>query len=121
MAGSRSATPGSRTPYVIVGGSPPRALQVPGSRFPLGSRREVEYGSLEGRLEPGERLLLFTDGLPEAPTATGDPIGYLALEKLLSADSVSADVFVDRLFDRLRAATAPVLEDDWTAVAVERI
>ena len=108
-------------PYVIVGGSPPRALQVPGSRFPLGSRREVEYGSLEGRLEPGERLLLFTDGLPEAPTATGDPIGYPALERLLSGDSVAADAFVDRLFERLRAATAPVLEDDWTAVAVERI
>ncbi len=107
-------------PYVVVGGSPPRALHVPGSRFPLGSRREVEYGSLEGRLEPGERLLLFTDGLPEAPTATGDPIGYPALERLLSADSISADVFVDRLFDQLRAATAPVLEDDWTAVAVER-
>ncbi|HSD72248.1 MAG TPA: SpoIIE family protein phosphatase [Thermoanaerobaculia bacterium] len=108
-------------PYVVVGGSPPRALQVPGSRFPLGSRREVEYGSLEGRLEPGERLLLFTDGLPEAPTATGDPIGYPALERLLAGDSVVAGVFVDRLFERLRAATAPVLEDDWTAVAVERI
>jgi MFS family permease len=108
-------------PYVIRSGCAPRALAVSGSRFPLGSRREVEYGSLEGRLEPGERLLLFTDGLPEAPTASGDPIGYPALERLLSADSISADVFVDRLFDRLRAATSPVLEDDWTAVAVERI
>ena len=108
-------------PYVVRSGCAPLALEVSGSRFPLGSRREVEYGSLEGRLEPGERLLLFTDGLPEAPTAGGDPIGYPALEELLVGDSLSAAEFLDRLLDRLRSATASTLADDWTAVVVERI
>jgi hypothetical protein len=108
-------------PYVLRDGERPRALGVPGSRFPLGLRRDTEYGSLDGRLNTGEKLLLVTDGLPEAPTSAGDPIGYVALEELLIGDSRSSAEFLDTLLQRLRAATAPVLEDDWTAVAVERI
>lgn len=115
------ANAGLPDPYVVRAGTAPRALDVPGSRLPLGSRRDVEYRSLEGRFEPGEKLLLFTDGLPEAPTSTGDPIGYPALERLLSSDSLASAEFLDELLTRLRAATAPTLEDDWTAVAVERI
>jgi serine phosphatase RsbU (regulator of sigma subunit) len=108
-------------PYLVGRNARPRALEVPGSRFPLGSRADVEYRSLEGRLRPDETLLLFTDGLPEAPTAAGEPIGYPALERLIAPDSQPAGAFLDGLLERLRAATAPALEDDWTAVAVERI
>jgi serine phosphatase RsbU (regulator of sigma subunit) len=84
-------------------------------------RRDAEYGSLDGRLDAGEKLLLVTDGLPEAPTSAGEPIGYVALEELLIGDSRSSAEFLDTLLQRLRATTAPTLEDDWTAVAVERI
>jgi len=115
------ANAGLPDPYVLKDGAAPRPLAVPGSRFPLGTRRDVEYRALEGRLEPGERLLFFTDGLPEAPTASGDPIGYAALEGLLTGDSISPSGYLDGLLDRLRAITAPTLADDWTAVAVERI
>jgi len=115
------ANAGLPDPYVLKDGAAPRPLAVPGSRFPLGTRRDVEYRALEGRLEPGERLLFFTDGLPEAPTASGDPIGYAALEGLLTGDSISPSGYLDGLLDRLRAITAPTLSDDWTAVAVERI
>jgi hypothetical protein len=115
------ANAGLPDPYVVRAGAAPRALVVPGSRFPLGSRREVEYRSLEGRLGPDETLFLFTDGLPEAPTGAGDPIGYPALERLIVFDPSRTGGFLDELLERLRAATAPTLEDDWTAVAVERI
>jgi hypothetical protein len=108
-------------PYVLRDGARPRALGVPGSRFPLGLRRDAEYGSLDGRLDAGEKLLIVTDGLPEAPNSAGDPIGYVALEELLIGDSRSSAEFLDTLLQRLRSATAPTLEDDWTAVAVERI
>jgi hypothetical protein len=107
-------------PYVIRAGASPRPLAVTGARFPLGSRRDVEYESLEERLEPGDRLFLFSDGLPEAPTAAGDPIGYPGLEEMLSKESASPGAYLDAVLDRLRAATVPVLADDWTAVALER-
>lgn len=115
------ANAGLPDPYVVRAGAPPRTLDVPGSRFPLGSRRDVEYRSLEGRLAPDETLLLFTDGLPEAPTDSGEPIGYPNLERLIALDPPRTGGFLDGLLERLRAATAPTLEDDWTAVAVERI
>jgi len=107
-------------PYVLRSAVAPRSLGVPGPRLPLGLWKDLEYQSLEDRLEPGEKLLLFTDGLPEAPTAGGGPIGYPALERLLDGDSASPGAFLDRLLGRLRAATAPVIEDDWTMLALER-
>jgi stage II sporulation SpoE-like protein len=113
------ANAGLPDPYVVGSGAGPRALGVGGGRFPLGLRGDVEYRSLEGRLQRGEKLLLFTDGLPEAPKLDGDPIGYAALERLLDGDSRSPGAFLDGLLERLRAATAPTLSDDWTAVAVE--
>src|SRR5947208_7783400 len=55
--------------------------------------------SLESRLEPGEKLFLFTDGLPEAPLASGEPIGYPALEdrKSTRLELQSPDHLVCRL------------------------
>ncbi|HEY3171695.1 MAG TPA: PP2C family protein-serine/threonine phosphatase [Thermoanaerobaculia bacterium] len=114
------ANAGLPDPYVLRSGVAPRSLGVPGPRLPLGLWKDLEYRSLEDRLEPGEKLLLFTDGLPEAPTAEGGPIGYPALERLLDGDSTSPGAFLDGLLERLRGATAPVAEDDWTVLALER-
>jgi hypothetical protein len=114
------ANAGLPDPYVLRSGATPRSLGVPGPRLPLGVWKDLEYRSLEDRLEPGEKLLLFTDGLPEAPTADGGPIGYPALEQLLDGDSTSPGAFLDGLLERLRKATAPVIEDDWTVLALER-
>jgi hypothetical protein len=114
------ANAGLPDPYVLRSGATPRSLGVPGPRLPLGLWKDLEYRSLEDRLEPGEKLLLLTDGMPEAPIAGGGPIGYPALERLFDGDSTSPGAFLDGLLERLRGATAPVIEDDWTVLALER-
>gem|GEM_PF-1043725 len=148
------ANAGLPDPYVLAPGQPPAPLVVPGPRLPLGVRHDVEYRSLALRLAPGERVLLFTDGLAEAPAAGGEPLGYGALAALLAAngsggggegggdgedaggggrdgdgdgrDAANDDVqesplaWIDRLLERVRAATQPLLEDDWTALVLER-
>lgn len=118
------ANAGLPDPYLLPSSGPARPISVPGPRLPLGMRREVEYRSLELSLDPGERLLLLTDGLPEAPTPGGEPLGYDALAGLLdggvSGKCPTPSKWLDGLLDRVRAATSPALEDDWTALVLER-
>ena len=108
-------------PYRLSAGETPRALSVPGERMPLGARRESLYEALSGRLEPGERIILLTDGLPEALMATDEPMGYPALESFLAAsDSTAPSDYLDGLFRRVREASVPTIQDDLTALILER-
>jgi hypothetical protein len=104
-------------PYVLGANGTPRALSVPGPRFPLGVRNEVAYEQVSGQLAPGERLFLLSDGLPEAPTPAGEPLGYERFEELLSRAGRAGP---DALFDLVRSATSSSLADDWTLLILER-
>ncbi len=104
-------------------------VEVPGERLPLGLRPDVDYQTCELYLGPGERLLLLSDGLPEADLPTGGPYGYQRFEALLAdslssghSDEPTAEVatWLDSVLDELREQTAPMQRDDWTAVVLER-
>ena len=71
------------------------------------------------KLSVGDRVLFLTDGLPEAPTSRGEPLGYEALGLLLPADGHAPGRSLDDLLDRVRHATSEVLEDDWTVLLLE--
>lgn len=109
------ANAGLPDPYLVGAGGSVAAIAVPGPRLPLGVRGEVAYESVSGVVDPGQRLLLLTDGLPEAPTPSGDPLGYERLEGLLPRASTP-----DALFEAVRAATGPAPTDDWTVLVLER-
>jgi hypothetical protein len=102
-------------PYLLPASGPPRALCAPGPRFPLGVRPEVAYETCRGVLEPGDRIVLLTDGLPEAPTSADEPLGYERFEALLSRGRDP-----ESLFAAVREAVRPGLDDDWTALFLER-
>ena len=93
---------------------------MPGPRLPLGARREVEYESISISMKTGERLLLLTDGRPEAPTPGGDPLGYEILDLIPRLSASTADL-LDTLFASVRQASGSALEDDWTALALEAL
>lgn len=62
----------------------------------------------------------MTDGLPEAPTPSGEPLGYEALGRFVAGlDGASPGKVLDRLFQSVREATRPALQDDWTALLLE--
>jgi hypothetical protein len=90
-------------------------LIVPGPRYPTGIRDDVEYQTLALQLAGGDRVLFFSDGLPEAQIES-EPVGYerMALEARLARGEV------DAVFQRLDAAGA-THDDDWTAVTLEWI
>jgi hypothetical protein len=113
------ANAGLPDPYRLRESGAAEPLSVPGARLPLGARRDIAYESLALTVEPGERVLFLTDGLPEAPDAAGDPIGYETLSRLVSAAAAPGD-FVERLLDSVRAVSPGALQDDWTVLLLER-
>ena len=115
------ANAGLPDPYLVHRDGTLTGLGVPGARLPLGARSEVAYESMKVPLRPGQRVLLFTDGLPEAPTASGDPLGYELLERLVpaAADAETPGELLDRIFASVRNLTTPALVDDWTALLLE--
>lgn len=114
------ANAGLPDPYVVRNGTV-EAWSVPGPRFPLGVRSPIEYQSSTLTLAPGDFVLFLTDGLPEATTPGGDPFGYEALAQAVGAAAGRDGSMVDRLIDTVRAATSPILEDDWTILRLEQL
>jgi serine phosphatase RsbU (regulator of sigma subunit) len=111
------ANAGAPDPYVIRPGSPPQPLSVPGPRLPLGVRERVAYASRTIEIAMDERLLMLTDGLPEARDEGGEPLGYQALEGMLARDPSmdSPSAWLTGLFDAVQRRTGRTPEDDWTA------
>lgn len=116
----RLGNAGLPDPYLLRPGRPAEPLAVPGPRLPLGVRPEVPYESRQVSLAPGDRLLLLTDGPPEAPTADGSPLGYEAFGSLLPGPAAEPGLWLDGLLARVDGATAGPLSDDWTLLLLER-
>jgi len=106
------ANAGMPDPYLVS--SDVSAVVVGGARLPLGVRRDVPYESIEIHLECGDRLVLFSDGIPEAPKRNGEQLGYEAFRDALA--NIKA---IDAMFERVRAQVTGV-DDDWTVVMLER-
>jgi len=89
--------------------------------FPLGLREKLEpaFGRLS--LEPGDLLLLFTDGLFEGLGGSGDAFGFDRLRGALAASSGAADAHARLIAAFREHAGAEALADDMTLLAVERL
>jgi len=85
-----------------------------GPRYPIGIRKNLDYESVTVKIAPGERMVLFTDGLPEAALGA-EQLGY----DRLSAEIQRSGGDLDALFTALEKLGA-AHDDDWTAIAFER-
>lgn len=118
------ANAGLPDPYRIPIHGAPQPIEATGPRLPLGVRTDIRYEEMAIGLRPGERVLCFTDGLPEARTTSDEPLGYEALEQIAadrSLGSLPTSVWLDDFLGRVRAATREEIEDDWTALLLERV
>lgn len=78
----RYCSAGHLDPYVIRHGSGDvEPLSAWG--FPLGVRRREPFVEHEASLRPGDRLVLYSDGLIEALDDDGEPFGFGRFEKVL--------------------------------------
>ena len=114
------ANAGLPDPYILRPGAEPEALSVAGPRMPLGLRRDQDYLANRVTLPVNGALLMFSDGLPEAPGPEGEPLGYEALVEMLPPLASDPGAWLEELFLRVQQKTTPDLGDDWTALLLER-
>ncbi len=88
--------------------------------FPLGVKQRGTWPSMNITLEPGERLLLYTDGIPEAGDRNGQPLDYERWHRIMDEESAAEDTMelISRLHRRLRDFTQPVRWGDDVTIAV---
>ena len=115
------ANAGLPDPYLLRHDEITEPLCVPGPRVPLAALGDISYESLTFALRPADRLLMLTDGLPEAPTASGEPLGYDALARLVSTAASTPGNLINLLFASVSNASQPGLEDDWTALVLQAL
>ena len=97
-----------------------RCEMLHGDNLPLGVRQDEIYNQVPYAFEPGDLLLLFSDGVTEARSPSGERFGVQRLE-----DYVQANGGLDpgRLVEGLRKAVfafsgAEHVSDDLTSVAI---
>ncbi|PYQ28390.1 MAG: hypothetical protein DMF56_16410 [Acidobacteria bacterium] len=88
--------------------------------FPLGIRRREDFREHIVSFDPGDRLILYSDGLIEAVDDDGEPFGFERFEKtILSSGRQTADEIKRTLLTAIRKFTRNrPPEDDQTLVVV---
>ncbi len=92
------------------------------SGLPLGIVGDPPYRPAVGHLDPGDLIVLYTDGLTEAVDAGGDELGTERLREIVrSLDVADPDGLCGQVLDGVRAFTGPVpFQDDATIVILNR-
>jgi sigma-B regulation protein RsbU (phosphoserine phosphatase) len=119
------AAAGQHPPLGLTAGGHMVPDDIRAGGLPLGIDPAEHYHSAACQLKPGDRLLIFTDGLFEAADRQGNILGIDRLQSLLtklSADCQNIDSLVEDLVDRVKDHMAGSdFDDDFTLLAIERV
>jgi sigma-B regulation protein RsbU (phosphoserine phosphatase) len=106
---------GHPAPLLIEPGGNIQPLELPGPL--LGVMDDAEYESRRLTLEPGQRLVFYSDGVEDAVCGKGNPDLSALMDLLGPSDELPRDELVMTLSDRLDTLNC---EDDVTVLLVER-
>lgn len=119
-----------RLAYANGGHNPPMVFE-PGQHctflfeheLVLGIQPGVEYRTHSTTLHPGSLLLMYTDGITEAPDPNGELFGAQRLEALvLGSEDWAASSLAEQIANRVADfAAEPEVRDDLTAIILRRL
>ncbi len=91
--------------------------------MPLGLFPDMEYEEMHTVLQPGEGVLMYSDGLVEAHDPQGVMFGEDRLESYLRRSEARGDGLIRAMMEHLQTFTGPgwEQEDDVTFVTIERL
>ena len=113
-----------RLTYANAGHNPPMLVHADGRIDPLvpggtvlGVFAESTYEQGEFRIGPGDRLVLYTDGITEGRNAAGDEFGEERLtESAVAHRAQPAEAMLAAMLSDVEAFTAGAYEDDATLI-----
>jgi serine phosphatase RsbU (regulator of sigma subunit) len=95
---------GHNPPLVVRGGDVVRRLEIGG--LLIGPFKEAQFEDDTSRLEPGDSIVVYSDGVTDAEDERGEQFGEDRLLECLRGPSLrSAEAIRDRLLDAVRAFT----------------
>jgi sigma-B regulation protein RsbU (phosphoserine phosphatase) len=97
--------------------------EITSSGLPLGILETASYSESVSRLEPGDLVALFTDGLTEAENPDEEEFGMERVAEVTAAlREPTADGLCDAILEAVEAHTGGgALHDDATLLVVERL
>lgn len=105
---------------LVIEAGTPLGTQSPGEHDEPDQPGELVLGTSTRTYQPGERLLMFSDGIKELPMACGRPVGYRRLKRQLIATRPWDTDAAIRHLAALRELAAPDGEtDDITLLVVD--
>lgn len=112
------ANAGHNLPYVRTAAG---VVEFRATGMPLGLLPGLTYEEKEADIGPGDSVLLYSDGIIEAHSPTGEMYGFPRLKADMATDLAGTEL-VDELLERLHAFTGRAWEqeDDITMVALRR-
>ena len=91
--------------------------------YPLGVRQDTAYKAREGALKPGDYLLLYSDGFPEAANADGDMFGFEHTADVIRqgcSEGLEPEELVEHLIGEAKAFSGDEPQaDDMTCVVLK--
>ncbi|MFQ5350645.1 MAG: PP2C family protein-serine/threonine phosphatase, partial [Thermoanaerobaculia bacterium] len=119
---------GGRFEYVCAGHPFPllrrgggEVVKLGSGAFPLGLRSRLELASAGNEMRPGDLLLLYTDGIPEALDEQGEAFGFDRLQSSLQTGGSAQEVH-DRIVAEVeRFEDRGEHDDDRSLVVIARL
>jgi sigma-B regulation protein RsbU (phosphoserine phosphatase) len=108
-------------PFPLLRRADGRVEELGRGGLPLGLRPELEPVAGSARLEPGDLLVLYTDGLAEAQNPDQEDFGFDRIRQVVAGGGAAQTVHdaLVHAFDRHRSEAA--LTDDVTLAVLERL
>lgn len=112
-------TKAGHEPPLLLGGRSGEIDYLEGEGFPIGLMEDGGYQEKTVRLERGDRILLYTDGLTGALNSRGEILGRKRLVELVkSLEGQDIEAFLDTLADEIMLFSGDAPQPDDIAVMV---
>src|SRR5262245_58186818 len=120
---ARWASAGSLPPLRVSRGGRVAPVDLAPCGQPMGVTAGEEFPTVVWRLEPGDRLVMFTDGIYQARSCAGEEFGRERLQQLLAGltGAPLAEAIAEVVCRAAEHREGADFEDDFTIVGVERL